>query len=110
MSLSDRLKQAEQDRSPSAMPSLDPAARIAPPVTVSPVIDLTRGFEPILDLTDRSMAPIELFGMDGPTHHEPAETPCPRCGGPTHVDMFDQVQQATSLSCLACFHMFRKAV
>ena len=32
---------------------------------------------------------------------------CPRCGGATQIDLFDQVHQTTSLSCLACFHMFR---
>jgi hypothetical protein len=32
---------------------------------------------------------------------------CPRCGGATQIDLFDQVHQTTSLSCLTCFHMFR---
>ncbi|MGZ4717783.1 MAG: hypothetical protein ACXWCB_13940, partial [Acidimicrobiales bacterium] len=32
---------------------------------------------------------------------------CPRCGGTTQIDLFDQVHQTTSLSCLTCFHMFR---
>ncbi len=33
--------------------------------------------------------------------------PCPRCGEATQIDLFDQVHQTTSLSCLTCFHMFR---
>lgn len=32
---------------------------------------------------------------------------CPRCGGATQIDLFDQVHQTASLSCLTCFHMFR---
>jgi hypothetical protein len=36
-----------------------------------------------------------------------SNTPCPRCGGATQVDLYDQVHQTTSLSCLSCFHMFR---
>ncbi len=35
---------------------------------------------------------------------------CPKCGGVTQVDLFDQVHQTTSLSCLTCFHMFRVQV
>ena len=33
--------------------------------------------------------------------------PCPKCGGTTQIDLYDQVHQTTSLSCLDCFHMFR---
>jgi hypothetical protein len=36
-----------------------------------------------------------------------SNTPCPRCGGLTQIDLYDQVHQTTSLSCLSCFHMFR---
>jgi hypothetical protein len=136
MSLSDRLKQAEQERSPTRPPTGDAGTVGSAPV--GPVIDLTRASGPVLDLTDRSTAPIELFGVGDPTGTSPtpavsfiplraddltsdfddidprvanqAATPCPRCSGPTHVDMFDQVQQTASLSCLSCFHMFRVAV
>ena len=36
--------------------------------------------------------------------------PCPRCGGATQIDLYDQVHMVASLSCNTCFHMFRVPV
>ena len=135
MSLSERLKQAQQERSSTHEPAVpDPTA---------PVIDVTPEDGPVLDLTTPTTpttAPIALFGIDGGagagtstegvsyspirtggassafsefdpvTADHTTGTLCPRCGGPTHLDMVDQVHQMASLSCLACFHMFQVEV
>ena len=104
MSLSERLKQAHQERSSTQKPA-------------DTVIDLTHDEGPVLDLTGPtegiSYSPIGMgagsvaFGdFDPGTVDRPDGTACPRCGGPTHLDMFDQVHQMASLSCLTCFHMF----
>jgi hypothetical protein len=81
MSLSERLRVADAARQTSSR-------------AANPVIDLSQPAAPVLDLTDATMKPT-------------ATVLCPRCGGPTHVDLFDQVHQTLSLSCTECFHMFR---
>ena len=126
MSLSERLKKAEQER-----------ARTHPSLGHDPAIDLTDDDDHVLDLTAMATKPIPLFGPDGPPRTsystegvsyspvrngdatsafgEPdsfiadrsSTTPCPRCGGRTQLDLIDQVHQTASLSCLECFHMFR---
>jgi hypothetical protein len=142
MSLSDRLRAAEQKRQ-----------RTAPP-TDDPELDLTPEGAAVIDLTTRrrqSVGPypgapgqrdtLEPYRFDQPVDEGPvwaagaegisynpvrdgdasaafgdpspsmadrtSSTPCPRCGGVTQIDLFDQVHQTTSLSCLSCFHMFR---
>ena len=81
MSLSERLRAAEVVRQASSEPA-------------GPIADLSQPMSPVLDLTDGSTKPS-------------AAVTCPRCGGATHIDLFDQVHQTLSLSCVECFHMFR---
>ena len=135
MSLSQRLKEAEQERRRSA--GLPPEPPATPASTSSePVVDVTGPTADVIDLTRRSAAsaiplgsttPAEPPGAAGiaydPVRHgdasrgfgeaEPLTTdrlsnyPCPRCGSRTQGDLVDQVHQTVSLSCLSCFHMFR---
>jgi hypothetical protein len=142
MSLSDRLRAAEQKRQGTAPPDDDSS------------VDLTTDGAAVIDLTTRRRqgsgpypgAPgqrdtLEPYPFDQPVDDGPvwaagaegisynpvrdgdasaafgdpspqmadrtSSTPCPRCGGVTQIDLFDQVHQTTSLSCLSCFHMFR---
>ena len=118
MSLSDRLEQAQQDRA---------RIRLQPdPPAPDPVMVLARKGSVVLDLTTPSAEGVSYdpvrngdassaFGTpdsvvaDHPPVHPQAD-PCPRCSGPTQVDLVDQVHQTASLSCLDCFHMFRVRV
>jgi hypothetical protein len=123
MSLSQRLKQAEKERRLSAgLPAERPEAPEAPEATVElgpaddVVIDLTSG-QPVSDEptgpTGVAYDPVRngdatsAFADHGPQLVDGSNYPCPRCGGRTQVDLIDQVHQTISLSCLACFHMFR---
>jgi hypothetical protein len=137
MSLSERLRKAEQDRTGAA----DPGAEVPAYTGLSdPVIDLSTGDAPVLDLTTPVTSPLttpvwifstdgagsaEGIGYDSRPVRDPSNdisaigstagerstaTPCPQCGGPTRLDMFDQVNQQASRSCLSCFHMFRVGV
>jgi hypothetical protein len=142
MSLSDRLRAAEQQRRGNAPPTDDESA-----------IDLTSDGAAVIDLTTRRRQgagpypgapgrsdtlepyrfdreadePVWAAGAEGISYNpvrdgdatsafgdpspemadRTSTTPCPRCGGVTQIDLFDQVHQTTSLSCLSCFHMFR---
>jgi len=123
MSLSERLKVAEQARRSSEGAETDPAgATGAIPMGVSSgtsaSIDLSGTGAAVVDLTDRpgaiSYSPMRTgdgssaFGEANPlTTDRAAGVPCPRCGGHTQLDLFDQVHQTASLSCVSCFHMFR---
>ena len=141
MSLSDRLRAAEQQRRSST--DTDDSDDAALDLTSgAAVIDLTarrrqisgnrsgRGgadgsLEPYL--FEPSDDPVWAAGAEGISYNpvrdgdasaafgEPSSfmadrmspIPCPRCGEATQIDLFDQVHQTTSLSCLTCFHMFR---
>jgi hypothetical protein len=121
MSLSERLRAAELDRQRQADLLHPPEA----------VIDLSDE-EPVVDLIDRSWdlprepdpgssAGVGISYEARPGHARPgpgagsspaagamtSPVPCPRCGGGTQVDLFDEVHQTYSLSCNTCFHMFR---
>ena len=135
MSLTARLKQAEQKRRKSAgLPDL-PGDREPD----EPVVDLSQTGASVIDLTgartaaeataetlsapgprltsvpDRSIAfdPVRdgdatsAFRDRDPVTDGRTRYPCPRCGSATQIDLIDQVHQTVSLSCLSCFHMFR---
>ena len=127
MSLSDRLRAAEQQRRSSTTSADDST------------LDLTSSDAAVIDLTARrqqssgsrpghgSESTLEPYRFEGISYNpvrdgdatrafdDPTSLMadrmssmiCPRCGGATQIDLFDQVHQTTSLSCLACFHMFR---
>jgi hypothetical protein len=112
MSLSERLKVAEQARRGSS--GLTPGAPISP----SAMVDLTEPIAPVLDLTDRyddiSSGPAPGAGASGEfdetmpvADDRTTGTPCPRCGGTTRLDLIDQVHQTASLGCTSCFYMFK---
>jgi hypothetical protein len=125
MSLSQRLKQAEDERRRWAGPPAEPAERTDEPAVASaPPASVILGDEDevVVDLTERvpmggggiAYDPVRngdatsAFGDPEPVLTDRTTTVvCPRCGGPTQVDLVDQVHQTTSLSCLDCFHMFR---
>ena len=126
MSLSQRLKEAEQARRRSAgLPPERPSA-----ADDDPVVDVSGPTADVIDLTRRtasSATPLDPSGAAGivydPVRHGDASSAfgdpapvatdrlstyaCPRCGSRTQVDLIDQVHQTVSLSCLSCFHMFR---
>jgi hypothetical protein len=133
VSLSQRLKEAAQERRISAglPPEPDPAptdAAGADPTADPAVVDLSdpAGDDVVIDLTQvlaRDLGPTGVAydpvrdgdatrSFDGDdssllTGNQAAADPCPRCGGRTQIDLIDQVHQTVSLSCLSCFHMFR---
>jgi hypothetical protein len=124
MSLSERLKVAEQARRrSSANPSTaDPADTPGAAAGQPAVLDVSGSGAAVIDLTSApSAAPAgitysPLRSADGSgaftdvgasTRVRTAGIVCPRCGGPTQLDLFDQVHQTASLSCSSCFHMFR---
>jgi hypothetical protein len=134
MSLSQRLKEAEQERRRSAgLPPEPPIPTDVEDGATEPaeaVVDVSGPTADVIDLTQRtatSAIPLGPSGAAGiaydPVRHgdassafgdpAPVDTdrmsthPCPRCGGRTQVDLIDQVHQTVSLSCLSCFHMFR---
>jgi len=132
MSLTERLKAAQAVRQAEAAPSLGPPAEPAEAVldlrTASELaVDLT-GSEPTRAIADPAGPAGPTGGISGGTSYDPVRSGdaslasgdgnplvadrvsyqnCPRCGGPTQVDLFDQVHQMVSLSCNTCFHMFR---
>jgi len=121
MSLSERLKVAEQVRRGSAPP--DPARRPEATLDLSadraPVVDLRavpsapspsseQRFDAISYSPVRSGDGSSAFTDVSPaTRVRTAGIVCPRCGSATQLDLFDQVHQTASLSCSSCFHMFR---
>jgi hypothetical protein len=128
MSLSQRLKEAERERRRSAGLPPEPPVRPEPPEAdvdaAEPVVDVTGPSADVIDLTRRAGGPAgaggiaydpvrngdasSAFGEAAPVATDRMSNhPCPRCGGPTQVDLIDQVHQTVSLSCLSCFHMFR---
>ncbi len=136
MSLTQRLKEAEEQRRQHAEPaSGDRAATTGDP---SNVIDLTdarlsadrrpgsaRPEQPLEHaLHDARLTAVSPTGIAydpvrngdaSSAFHDPdpmvldrlSNYECPRCGGETQVDLIDQVHHTVSLSCLKCFHMFR---
>jgi hypothetical protein len=134
MSLSQRLKEAEEQRRQLSAP---PGDRVVTDSGGSNVIDLTDArIAADRQLASDDQQPLEhaLRGARltavSPTgiaydpvrngdatsaFHDPdpmvldrlSSYECPRCGGETQVDLIDQVHQTVSLSCLECFHMFR---
>jgi len=141
MSLSDRLRAAEQQRRSGTTGTTD---------VDDSTLDLTSSDAAVIDLTARRrQSSGQRSGADGALQpylfEPPSDEPmfaagaagisynpvregdasaafgepsalmadrmstivCPRCGGATQIDLFDQVHQTTSLSCLTCFHMFR---
>lgn len=132
MTLSERLKAAEANRQAEARRA-QPGDAFTP-ADDDAVLDLRASGTPLIDLgdgqpnwtfveTDQSGG----MGIDydpvrnGDASHAfgDAQTlaadrlstvPCPRCGGTTQIDLFDQVHQMVSLSCNTCFHMFRVPV
>lgn len=122
MSLSQRLKEAEHERRRSAGLPPERPAKVDPS---APVVDITASDSTgnVIDLTERTSSngasgiaydPVRsgdassAFGDPEPLVLDRLSSyPCPRCGGRTQVDLFDQVHQTVSLSCLSCFHMFR---
>jgi len=143
MSLSERLRAAEQQRKRAESPSSDDDSTIELTSTGAAVIDLTSrrrqgpGPYPGARVDDGTLEPYRFdptpdepvwaAGAEGISYNpvrdgdatsafgDPSPlladrstaTPCPRCGGTTQIDLFDQVHQTTSLSCIDCFHMFR---
>ncbi|HVN52138.1 MAG TPA: hypothetical protein VMT43_11920 [Acidimicrobiales bacterium] len=139
MSLSQRLKEAEQQRRRAAGLPPEPPA----PTEDEAVVDLSAPSADVIDLTERTGLPQRAPGRSSatrpagstangsptpgisydPVRHGDATSAfgdsspvavdrlssyaCPRCGGPTQIDLIDQVHQTVSLSCLSCFHMFR---
>ena len=125
MSLSERLKAAQAVRQASAAA----AAERAGADDREAVLDLRAADRPAVDLTG---APADADGPAGaggsgivydPVRNGDASrafgeviplvadresrTPCPKCGGTTQIDLYDEVHQVISLSCNTCFHMFR---
>jgi len=109
VSLSDRLKIAEQARRQAAGLPDEPSEPAAIDLTTSgEVIDLTTQPGGIAYNPVRSGDASSAFGDFDPATQRRAEgIECPRCGAATHLDLFDQVHQTASLSCTSCFHMFR---
>lgn len=135
MSLSQRLKDAEQDRQRAAEVSGEDGGQDSN----SNVIDLSdvrsaaeqahgSGAGPsqplehaLRDARLTAVAPTGIAydpvrnGDASSAFHDPdpitldraSNYECPRCGGTTQVDLIDQVHHTVSLSCLDCFHMFR---
>jgi len=131
MSLTERLKAAQAVRQAEAAGN----SKSPPPETgASAVLDLRSNAEPALDLTDAqpdwalaepigasegngagiSYDPVRngdaslAFGDAEPLIADrESRQLCPRCGGTTQIDLYDQVHQVVSLSCTTCFHMFR---
>ena len=126
MSLSERLKVAERARRRSTG-DVAPEANSRPEVT----LDLSSPGAAVVDLTDLAPAPTTAIAPEAPldaisyspmrngdgssaftdvspaTRLRTAGIVCPRCGGATQLDLFDQVHNTASLSCSSCFHMFR---
>jgi len=135
MSLSQRLKEAEQQRRRAAGLPPEPPTRPEPEA----VVDVSSPTADVIDLTARNRlsprppavappAPPPNDTSSAGISYDPVRsgdassafgdtTPvvvdrlssylCPRCGGRTQVDLVDQVHRTVSLSCLSCFHMFR---
>ena len=122
MSLTERLKAAQAVRQAEAAGK---APSQPPEGGASAVLDLRRNAEPALDLTNNrpdgegngagiSYDPVRngdaslAFGDADPLIADrESRQLCPRCGGTTQIDLYDQVHQVASLSCTTCFHMFR---
>ena len=102
MSLSERLKAAEAARQIAEHP-------LDAPEQDAVVLDLRPHMAPLLDLTDVGAEPLTPpTPLPLPVDEDRrSDHPCPRCGGVTQIDLFDQVHQTVSLSCTECFHMFR---
>ncbi len=126
MSLSERLKAAQAVRQASAAAA---GARTGAEGDEA-VLDLRGPDQPAVDLTgttspDEGAAPgaggsgivydpvrngdaSRAFGDVIPlVADRESRQPCPRCGGATQIDLYDQVHQVISLSCNSCFLMFR---
>lgn len=122
MSLSERLKAAEAVRRSASAPPLAEQAVVDLRAPSAPTIDLT-GNDPdwvfadpapaadggiAYDPTRKGDASLAFGDGDSLLADRRSAQPCPRCGGPTQVDLYDQVHQMVSLSCTTCFHMFRQ--